>query len=171
MTSLNTYNGFSLAFNGAGTGYVPLNGELDTAASSAGVITPNANGTEGTSGSEVPHRSEVDGAGAVFWTDNEMSGLVYRYTPPSSGSLSSGQIVSFLPCFPYPTTSMGIQCITTSNSNSVYTPSNLRAMAIDSAGDIWYAADAGDGTVIETLGVAAPSWPQLSYGRPGVMPQ
>ena len=174
VKALATDNGFSVAFNSTSTAYLPLNTQLNSATYSASAITALGNPTlsttkpvSATNAAVTPDRSEVDGAGNVFWTDNEYSGLLYMYTPLSNGN--AGSLISLLPCFPYPT-SGGLQCITTINSSSNYTPTNLRGMAIDSAGDVWYAADAFYGTVIETLGLASPTWPQLSYGYPGCKP-
>ena len=171
---VNTYNAFGLGINSAGTAFVPIMDQLNSAIFSSSQLSvwgnPTLSATNPVSAPNVaaaPHRTEVDGAGNVFWTDNEYSGLLYMYAPSSSGN--TGSLISLMPCFPYPTAG-GLQCITTNNSNSVYTPTNLRALAIDSAGDVWYAADADYGTVIETLGLAAPTWPQLSYGHPGCKP-
>ena len=172
VQALSTYAGFGVALNSSSVAYFPLDDKMNSAVYAPSTITATGNPSLSTGSASdsaaVPHRTEVDGAGSVFWTDNEFSGLLYRYTPAASGN--TGALISLLPCFPFPT-SGGLQCITTNNSSSVYTPSNLRALAIDSAGDVWYAADAGYGTVIETLGLAAPTWPQLSYGHPGVMPK
>ena len=169
--TLSGYNGFSVAISSSSTAFVPLYDQLNSAVSSGSAVTTTGNPSMTTSSASnvatTPHRSEVDGAGNVFWTDNEYTGLLWRYTPGTG--TSSGSLISLLPCFPFPT-SNGLQCITTNNSSSAYTPSNLRALAIDSAGDVWYAADAGYGAVIETLGLAAPTWPELSYGYPGCMP-
>ena len=154
---------FSVALNGTGTAYFPLDDTLAQATYISSVT--NTNASLATTGAAVPHRSEVDGAGNVFWTDLEGAGLLWEYTPGATTP-----VTSLLPCFPYPTTS-GLVCLTTAGGTSNYTPSNLRAMGIDSAGDVWYAADAGFGAVIETLGLAAPTWPLLSYGNPGTMPK
>ncbi len=167
--SLNTTGGFGLAINSAGKVYFPIAGQMDTAtytlSSNAFIVNPGGYVT--TSGSNAPQRSASDGSGNVFWADLEQNGQVWAYTA------ATGALTSFLPCYPYPQAA-GYSCITTSNqtsSSAVYTPSNLRAMAVDSSGDLWYVADAGYGAIIETLGLAAPSWPQLSYGRPGSLPQ
>ncbi|MGI4827991.1 MAG: hypothetical protein ACRYFU_07355 [Janthinobacterium lividum] len=169
--SLSTYNGFSVALTNAGKAYFPVNTQINSGTFNATTIAalgnPTLSTTSASNAAAMPHRSEVDGAGNVFWTDNEMSGLLYEYTPLSNGN--AGTLISLLPCFPFPT-SGGLQCITSNNSNSNYTPTNLRGLAIDSAGDIWYAADAVYGTVVETLGLAAPTWPQLSYNYPGCKP-
>ena len=162
-TALSTYDGFGVAINASGAAYFPDYQNLDSATYASSAITLSSTSVA-TAGSNVPHRAEVDGAGNVFWMDNESTGQLFSYNPTTSA------LISLLPCFPYPNGSSYV-CITTSNSNSAYTPSNLRAMAIDSAGDVWYAADAGYGTVIETLGLAAPTWPLLAYPSPGSMPQ
>ena len=163
---------FSVAINSSGLAYFPLDDAISSATySSSNGLVAGGNGAAGTA-SAVPHRSQVDGAGNVFWTDLTTNGLLFEYTPPASGKMSTGIVVSFLPCFAYPSGST-YDCITTANqnkNNSVYTPTDFRAVGIDSAGDVWYAADAGYGAVIETLGVAAPTWPLLSYGHPGCKP-
>lgn len=171
MQSLSSYNGFGVALTNAGKAYFPLNTQIASGTFNSTAIAalgnPAMSTGSATNAAAVPHRSEVDGAGSVFWADNETAGLLYEYTPLSNGN--AGTLISLLPCFPFPTTG-GLQCITTNNSSSAYTPTNLRGLAIDSAGDIWLAADAAYGTVIETLGLAAPTWPQLSYNYPGCKP-
>jgi len=34
---------------------------------------------------------------------------------------------------------------------------------------VWIASST-NGNIVQVLGVAAPAWPQLSYGKPGVRP-
>ena len=43
-------------------------------------------------------------------------------------------------------------------------------LQVDSAGDVWVAS-LSSGLIVEVLGVAAPTWPLLAYGHPGVEPQ
>jgi hypothetical protein len=43
-------------------------------------------------------------------------------------------------------------------------------VAIDSTGSLWVSSVANDG-IIQVIGTAAPTWPQLSYLKPAVMPQ
>ena len=45
------------------------------------------------------------------------------------------------------------------------TGTNLRGMASDSSGAMWYVADSSDYKVVQTLGLAAPTWPLLSCAR------
>lgn len=153
---------FSVSLNSAGKAYFPFNADLASATYISSTLNANS-AVASASGSTVPDRSEADGAGNVFWTDRESTGQLYRYIPGASTP-----VTSFLPCFAFQDSTGAFNCVTTSTgTNAVYTPANLRGLAIDSAGDLWYAADAGYGAVIETLGVAAPTWPLLAYPRPG----
>ncbi len=167
--SLGNPGGYGVALNAASLAFFPTNLELESASGTTHTINV-ASGSATASASGAPQRTEVDGAGNVFWADNENNGLLYMFTPGKTGfTLSAGALTSFLPCYPYPSDA-GSVCVTITTSSPVFTPTNLRSMAIDSAGDVWYAADAGVGTVVETLGLAAPTWPQLSYGHPGCTP-
>ncbi len=154
--------------------FMPLYNQLSSASYATAGGTLSVGSSSAASTAAVPHRSQVDGAGSVFWTDLEGAGQLYRYTPPAAGSaMSTGTVVAILPCFAYPTGST-FNCVTTSNATattSVYTPANFRALAIDSAGNIWYAADAGYGAIIETIGTAAPTWPLIAYGHPAALPK
>ena len=168
--SLGNTGGYGLAINSASNVYFPNYQQLDSATASGGNLSTGANGTKTVSASGSPQRAQVDGAGNLFWANNQNSGLLYEFSPAASGSLlSAGTVSAFLPCYPYPGGS-GYACVTSTNTSPVFTPTNLRSLAIDSAGDVWYVADAGVGTVVETLGLAAPTWPQLSYGHPGCTP-
>ncbi len=158
---------FSVAINGGNTAYFPLDGALSSATYASSTLTTNSSVAAAASAA-VPHRSQADGAGNVFWTDLENTGQLYMYSPGATTP-----VIGLVPCFVYPVGST-YNCITTTNqtsSNSVYTPANFRALAIDSAGNIWYAADAGYGAIVETLGLAAPTWPLLAYEHPGVKPK
>ena len=147
--------------------YFPLNGQLDT----AGALVQNGNTlysgpTATTTGSGAPNRSQMDGAGNVYWADHESTGLLYVYTPSSNPTTTAGTYVSLLPCYPVPD-GASYTCASASSLGGSY----LRGLAIDSAGSIWMAADSALGVWVEVLGLAAPTWPQLSYAQPGVEPQ
>ena len=62
-------------------------------------------------------------------------------------------------------------CITTNpgapNNQMFYQAFNP---AIDSTGSIWVSSGGND-AVIQIIGTAAPTWPQVSYLHPAVMPQ
>ena len=164
---------FSVSLASNGTAYFPMDDELMSATYISSALNPNS-AVASASAAAIPHRSQTDGSGRVFWTDLESTGNVNYYTSGLSPAVNS-----FLPCFTIPTVypptaSTTYVCITSSNQTTqtaAYTPAFPRGMAIDSAGNIWYLADAGYGAIIETLGVASPTWPLLSYGHPGVKPQ
>ena len=167
--SLGNYGGASLTFNASSFAYFPTHEQLDGASFASSALTANGNGTLTVASSGAPQRAETDGAGNVFWADSETSGLLYQYTPGASAGFTNGTLSTMLPCYPFPSGS-GSACVTITNSSPVFTPTNLRSLAIDSGGDIWYLAAAGVGTVVETLGLAAPTWPQVAYGHPGCTP-
>lgn len=164
-------NGFSISLVPTSTtiagGYFPLNGQL----ASAGTYIPNGNQlytgpVATTTGSAAPNRNTMDGAGNIFWSDNESGGLLWIYTPSNNPVQTAGTSVSLLPCYPVPDGS-SFTCLTGANLGATY----LRGMAVDSAGSVWMGADAGLGTFVEIIGLGTPTWPQLSYANPGSKPQ
>ncbi len=167
--SLGNYGGYGLALNASPSADFPTHQQLNGAAFASSTLTTGGSGTLTVGSSGAPQRAETDGAGNVFWADSETSGLLYQYTPGVGAGLANGTLSSMLPCYPFASGS-GSACVTTNNSSPVFTPTNLRSLAIDSGGDVWYLAAAGVGTVVETLGLAAPTWPQLSFGHPGCTP-
>lgn len=167
--SLGNYGGYGLAVNSSNLAFFPTHGQLNGATYSAPTLTAGSTGSVSIGSSGAPQRAATDGAGNIFWADSETSGLLYQFKPASGSSLSGGTLTSFLPCYPFPSGS-GSACVTTTNNSPVFTPTNLRSLAIDSGGNVWYLAAAGVGTVVETLGLATPAWPQLSYGHPGCTP-
>ena len=166
--SLSGGSGFGLAANAANQVFFPLANQLNVAAFN-GNLTTNSSGTftgnsQNNAAYNQPNQAETDGAGNVFWTDLEATGQVFEFTPSSSGTLNQGTLHSLLPCYPV--------------NGVCYVPAvaNGRAMQIDSTGALWYVADATYlgypiGVIVQTFGVGAPTWPQLSLGQPGVMPQ
>ena len=165
---LNGSAGFGIAVSASGQVYLPLSNQIDGAIYNGG-LTTNNQGTFNASSQNgakynAPNQAEVDGAGNVFWTDLEASGEVFQFVPSSTGNMNQGALYSLLPCYPV--------------SGVCYVPAvaNLREMQVDSTGALWYLADASYygtpiGVIIQTLGVGAPTWPQQSLQRPGVMPQ
>lgn len=174
---LGNSGGYGVAVNAATQAFFPTNQQLNGASFSSSTLTAGVNGTLAIGSSGAPQRAAIDGAGNVFWADSETSGLLYEFAPGAANSatpnatpiFATGTLTSFLPCYPFPVGS-GSACVTTTNSSPIFTPTNLRSLAIDSGGDVWYLAAAGVGTVVETLGLATPAWPQLSYGHPGCTP-
>ncbi len=174
LQKLGAGGGFSVALtpgtSTSGSAYFPISGETDYITGSAGqngsiagVLT--AGGTTAAAASVHPNRSEVDGSGNVFWTDLESTGQLFMLTPSSSPTTTAGSTISFLPCY-IGNDGSGYSCLGPSTF-----PANLRGMAIDSSGDVWMGVNSSYGALIEVLGLAAPTWPQLSYGNPGSAPK
>lgn len=175
--SLSTTGGYAFAMSGGGTAnpsndtfYAPLSGQFNTETGfQTGTMTANGVGSyTGTSTTgatyTTPMGAAIDGAGNFFWPEFNTAGQVFWFKPTtpngtSSTSVSTGTLISFFPCYP-----LNGQCY--SNVSSY-----LRGMAVDSSGAIWYTADSTTGVVVQTFGMAAPSYPLLSYARGGVVIQ
>lgn len=165
--TLGASSGFSLAMTNADQAFIPLAQELDSASglitgllyvnsSSAGVFS-GLSSTNATYNS--PMGVAIDGGGNIAWSDNESNGQIFVMTPNSSGSISSGTLTSFLPCY-----APGNHCTNTSGSY-------LSGMAIDSAGSMWAISNSGTYAVVQTIGFAAPTWPLAAYAHGGVAVQ
>ncbi len=164
-TTLNAGNAYGIAMSNADISYVPLSQELDTETGFAnGIMQSNGAGSfTGLSSTNatysVPMGVAMDGAGSLFWSDFETAGQIFWMAPASPTAVSTGTLTSFFPCYP-----VNGRCYSGASSY-------LRGMAIDSAGAMWYLADSTTGVVVQTLGLAAPSYPLLSYARGGVIVQ
>ena len=161
--SLGGSGGFGLAVTQGLEAYFPVDGQVHSAGGSTiSGINVNTAGTATVSGAAVPMGVEIDGAGNIFWTDFESGGQVFMLTPSTgtgavtTSTLPGGTTIAFQPCFV-----VSLQCHVSS------TGTNLRGMAIDSSGAMWYVANSSDYKVVQTLGLAAPTWPLLSYAHAG----
>ena len=165
--NLNATGGFSMAVgaatspSGGGMAYFPIKGEVDTASGTTTTLGAGTGGSyTGITASVAPGGADIDGAGNLFWTDNETGGQVYMLTTTtgtgasSTTSLSGGSLISFSPCY--------------IAASKCHTPANgtfLHGMAIDSSGAMWYVSNSGLYPVVQTLGLAAPTWPLTSYAQ------
>ncbi len=152
--------GFGVAITNGLEAYFPVSGQLNSASGSTlGGISPNSAGSAAVS-SAVPSDVAIDGGGNIFWTDFESSGKVYMMVPSTgtgtvtASTLPSGEMTSFQPCF-----AVSGECHVSAAGT------NLRGMAIDSSGAMWYVSDSGDYAVVQTLGMASPTWPLISYAH------
>jgi hypothetical protein len=123
----------------------------------------------------------IDGAGTIFVPDNDSNGPA---NPLAAGGPTEPSPVLriFYPAFPTQltvaiagcnvgTATGNTTCITTNagapNNQMFYQAMNV---AIDSTGSLWVSSVANDG-IIQVIGTAAPTWPQLSYLKPAALPQ
>ena len=159
--TLNTTGAFGIAVSNGLTAYVPLNGQIDTSTvlgCSCGDFTYPTTGTYAGTASTSPNAVALDGNGMVFWTDT-VANEVFALQPSSTGNVtSSGSttpvMMAFAPCY--------LPLNATACSNTSVT--GLRSMAIDSSGALWYLSSGGK-LAIQTLGLAANSWPLLAYAE------
>ena len=115
-----------------------------------------------------PALPEFDGNGTLFFANYDATGAV-SYIP--SGSTT---VISLTPCY-----AAGGTATTCDYTHQQYGGS----LQVDSTGSIWsLSGNKSTGTapaaasaapfpgIYEIIGTAAPTWPQLSYGKPGVKP-
>jgi hypothetical protein len=136
--------------------------------------------TLGTSNQQMRLLS-MDGAGTIFVPDNDSNGPANPLAAGGPTELSPVLRI-FYPAFPTQltvsiagcnvgTATGNTTCITTNagapNNQMFYQAMNV---AIDSTGSMWVSSVANDG-IIQVIGTAAPTWPQLSYLKPAALPQ
>jgi hypothetical protein len=125
----------------------------------------------------MPEALAIDGNNVlwipIFSYNNSSTGYanygVVAYNT-TTGALQSQPTNGFTSCYVTPGT--GTSCGTGSTTTGVYLGvaiSNPRQAAIDSAGNLWL-NEPDDGTITETLGIAAPTWPLLAAGKFGTVP-
>ncbi len=164
--ALSAASGFGIAMTSTDEAYLPLNGTLNSANATANgnvaTISTNANSNgiytgASTTGSKFTNPSDavIDGSGNIHWADFETTGQLFKMVPGSDGKITDGTLTSVYPCLP-----LNNQCY---GANS-----NLRGMAVDSSGAIWYVAAVSPGLAVQTLGFAGNSWPLLSYAHAGL---
>jgi len=115
--------------------------------------------------STTPYVAEFDGAGTYWYPVASSSGQIYYYVP------STGANIGILPCF---LPAAASTCASTSAGATTYVTAYPTALPevvqVDSTGSIWVAPPTG-GYIVQIIGSAAPTWPQLSYGVFGTKPQ
>ena len=101
------------------------------------------------------YQNEADGTGNI-WLADVNSHSIIQYNPTASTPTA----YRYEPC-------IGANSpATTTTCTSVFVTGKPFTVAIDSAGSIWTAAQAG-GNVVQIIGSAAPTWPLLSLGKTG----
>jgi len=166
---------YHVVFDASGNAWFDIYGGATTATTGIDEVIPNSTtnitsltgqpfimGTTTTSNgtllnATVVNRAAMDGAGTMFIGDNTIpvySLVLYNTVTGAALSPSTG-ITGCLPVTATPTT-------------CTYSTSSPRSPVIDSAGTVW--AGITGGGVSQFIGLAAPAYPQLSIGKPGLSP-
>jgi hypothetical protein len=178
---LGTATALEMAIDGAGTLFVPDNSTSGIhmySTVTGNTLTPSG-GLKGPSTSVVAVYLKTAGAGytsaptvAISGTgtgavvtailgSGATAGTVVGYTVLSGGTGYTGTTTATLTGGGYTTAATA----TVNTSNTIYNP---RQVAIDSTGSVWTGWTSAGTTQI--IGVAAPSYPLLSIGKPGLSP-
>ncbi|WP_446742235.1 beta strand repeat-containing protein [Silvibacterium acidisoli] len=174
-------NGYDVTFDSSGNAWVGSYTTLFevpvTASSQAGsTVTPavvastpsqqlpitglKGDGTTATSGAIT--NIKTDGANNIFLPDYNQEYL-WRFMPAMSG----GTFVALRPCAA-PNSQTTCNAGTTAGTYpALYTPEDA---VVDATGAVWV-PNYTSKSITQVFGVAAPAWPQISYGHPGVSPQ
>ena len=150
------YLTYGIAVDSTGDAYVASHqtlSEVTPSPSSANVTSIASTDIVSTS-PYVPRFIELDGAGTVW------ASALTNVGSTAYVLAGSGVAVKLHPCY----AASGSQTCVTGNSQ------DNRTVQVDSTGSVWEAAS-GDGHVLQIIGTAAPTWPQLSLGLPGAMPK
>jgi hypothetical protein len=124
--------------------------------------------------------SSMDGASNIFVPDNDTSGSVNEQAGSPTAPAPALDIYYTTLGTPALATIQGCN-VGTATGNTACITGNATAPnsglfyqavkpAIDSTGSMWVSSEGND-AVIQVIGLAAPTWPQVSYLHPGVMPQ
>jgi hypothetical protein len=107
-------------------------------------------------GSILPNYDAVDGAGSIWVTNNSTTApaqTINQYVP------GTGAASMYSPCY----AASGAQTCAAALSQPQRTQ-------VDSTGSVWITS-LSNGRIYQLLGTGSPTWPQLSLGAQGVMPQ
>lgn len=114
----------------------------------------------------------IDGAGTVFIPDatNATEGIhVYSTiagtTSSNTGTQALSPPIGYLGCYPVATSPTTCGSGTSTAPYAVY---DSRVISVDSTGSVWTGINSGGFT--QLIGLAAPSWPLLASGNPGLSP-
>jgi hypothetical protein len=172
--------GWGLAFDGSGNTWAGFETTSGTVSTFDALVVPAASGvitgapslpspsttTNGTSGTK-PYESMFDGNGDLFYDYYSGTGAIYYYQYASAlaGTSTTGTAFkSVEPCY----AANGATACASFTTSPISDP---RSLKIDSTGSVWVGAQASSTGLVQFIGLAAPTWPQLSYGHFGVEPQ
>ena len=102
--------------------------------------------------------SAIDGANNIYMPDNNAANsYLWQYLPATG---------NFINMAPWGVAAATTICSATAATEVIDGPRNAQ---VDSTGSVWIASST-NGNIVQVIGTAAPAWPQLSYGKPGVKP-
>lgn len=149
---------YGVALDASGNGWVTNASGLTevTPTTSGATITAVSPGSAIAIGTSSARYDEVDGGGDVWAPDDSTTDIIAEYIP------SASTYYNFKPCRP----SGGATACATGSASAIYGP---RVVQVDSTGSVWVCSST-NGTIEQVLGTGSPTWPQMSYGKPGVKP-
>ena len=113
-----------------------------------------------TLGVQVTNVPAIDGAGTIFLPDNNGTGDLHIYSSTTGAVLSpTGGILACA------LAAGATTCGTGTTAEAIYNP---RMPVIDSTGSVWLGWT--NGGVTQLVGIAAPTYPVLAAGKPGLSP-
>ncbi|WP_213806297.1 hypothetical protein [Granulicella sp. dw_53] len=160
---------YGMTTDAAGNAYAVTNGASGgifkttvTGTGKAAVLTPTKVAANPAAASRF---MDIDGAGSIWYMDGTTGTNLYQYLP------SNGTTNSYYPCY-NAGTSTGTGTATSTVQTCTTGISTRMDLAVDSTGSIWVASygNSGGGRMVQILGLAAPTVPLKSLGKPGVMP-
>jgi hypothetical protein len=160
---------YGITTDASGNGYIATNGTGNglwkvavTGTGAAATLSATNLGPNPSAGSRF---MDIDGAGNVYFMDGSTGTKVYQGNP------SAGTLNAYYPCYNAGTTT-GTGAATQTVQTCSTGISTRIDLAIDSTGSIWVASygNSGGGRMTQIIGLAAPTVPLKSMGKPGVMP-
>ena len=156
---------FGTAWNSSGIGFTTTNAGIlgvtpTLSTATPPVVTAATNSSAVTKAIAIPGLPAFDGANTLFYTDAGAGGpLTFVTNPTANGALTA--VPTLAPCY---LPGGANTCAATSPVMSAQT------VQVDSTGSLWVVSGV-NGALTQLIGTAAPTWPALYYGHPGVMPQ
>lgn len=161
----NAWTGITGSNTTATTGVIPMtpNAKLSATSISAGTLilgtTTGPNGNQ--LGTTAVQAMAIDGAGTIFIPDNQNYSVgIHMYSTQTANTLTP--VNGLKSCY------LATTATTVCGGTSSAAVSKPRQPAIDSTGSVWAGIDSGG--VVQIIGVAAPSYPLLSVGKPSLSP-
>jgi len=150
--------GYGMVTDSSGTGWTNSGLYLFKAAAGNASAPTSITITNASATAASARYSAIDGANNIYMPDNNAANsYLWQYLP------ATGNFINMAPCGVAAATTI---CSATAATEVIDGPRNAQ---VDSTGSVWIASST-NGNIVQVIGTAAPAWPQLSYGKPGVKP-